>query len=65
MVVGFLGSGAHGQERIPDRCKMVILLQQGTGPAGRKSCAGAVKSDCLCTLELGEVKTKRRPPEGL
>ena len=29
-----------------------------TAAVGRKSCTGAVKSDCLYTVELGEVKSR-------
>ena len=30
---------------------------------GRKSPTGVVESDCLYTMELGEVKAKGRTPE--
>ena len=36
-----------------------FIKSKGTGPVGRKSCTGVVKSDWLYTLELGEVKSRR------
>ena len=38
--------------------KKVILLKHG-------DCTGVVKSVWLYTMELGEVKTKGRPPKGI
>ena len=40
-------------------CKKVILLYStGTGPVGKKSCLGAVKSHWSYTKELEEVRTQ-------
>ena len=33
--------------------KRVISLKHGTGPVGRKSCTGVVRSDLLYTFRLG------------
>ena len=65
-ILEWWGSGADCQERILERS----LVYKGDfikarGPLGRKSYTGVGESDWLYTLELGEVKVKRRPPERL
>ena len=42
-----------------------FIKSPGTGPIDRKSCTGVVKSDWLDTMDLGEIKAKGRPGEGL
>ena len=46
-------------------CFSYPLAHFERGLVGRKRYTGAVKSDWLYTMELGELKAKGRPPERL